>query len=1824
MHRNHTPRGRLFPLISLRPILMAAAVVLSAAFPAAGSAGAAGAGVTRAVPADFPTIQGAIDAAGNGDTIVVAPGLYRERINFKGKAITLKSSEGPRTTFINGSHKGSVVTLSSGEWNTSVLTGFTIQNGGPQSGLLSGGGIYIENASPIISNNIITGNSACDGAGIFASGSPIIRNNTISGNRQEGCSGGNGGGGIALLGGSGEVVDNLIVSNLMPESRGGGISLARPEGKHTVRGNIIRNNRAGWGGGGAYLITSEESRLVQNVIFGNSSERGGGVLIDLGGTLLHNTITDNYAHIGAGISFGRNPGSGEIANNIITGGNGQTVIYSEMDASANRPLRRNVLFSSSNTIFGGSYVGYDLAGNVAADPRLSASAYGYFGLMSGSPAIDAGDSTIAGIPSTDITGSPRFVAGIAGGPAAVDAGAFEFDPSEPRVELVGIPSPVSRDSETFSITVVGDDLLSYRFAVDDGTFSEDLPADVPQLNLGNLSPGSHTVAVAGAFRTGRQRVESATVAHWTIDNAPPVTTAIPGSGTFNERQTVTLSCDDGTGSGCVETLYCLGPDCVPNTRYEGPIAVNSPTALRYYSHDAFGYAESITTASYNFTATVSGRATDSVTGAGTPLVRVNAYDAATGMYRGSAETSSTGEFLISGLPAGIYKFSFYGNGYATMWYGGSLSASGARTVVVAAPGTKSGIDAALTKGGSIAGTVTDAVSGAGVEGVNVTILDYYSVFTDSTGAYLISGLPAGKYTVQFQPPYNSPYLKGDTATVSVTAPLVAGGIDCRLKRGGAITGTVTSSTGAAMPDVHVSAIDAITGGQLTTTNTDSSGQYTLAGLPSGNYKISFTSYGYGTGWYAASSTPSGATVLSVTAPETLSGTDYVLKQGGTITGTVRDKVSGAGIANAYVSAFDIAMHGYFSGSYTDSSGAYSLSGLPSGTYLIRFSAPGYVEQWAGGTDEQGTGTSIAVAAPGTTAGVDGALTTGGSISGTIVDKKTGIPLQSICVGAYRGAELLWTSAACTDDSGRYSIDSLPSGSYRLQTYMNGQGYYDQWYTEAGTSTPRSVAVVAPNATTGMDFALEQGGVISGRVFDRETNEPLAGAAITAIGVGSSYVVSGYTDSQGAYTIISVPSGNYKVDFNASGYISRWFGDEETEGAAATVAVTAGSETAGVDAYLSRGGRISGTVSDGSTGAGVSGVQVYAIDRSTGSWEGAAYTDENGRYTITQLRSGSYRVKVDPFFGSAYLGRWYGSPCADTVSVTAPAETGGIDIPLIRGGSITGRVTDAVTGLGIRQVNISWTAGGAGYGTTIGSNYIDETGSYTLSGLLPGMYTVSFSADGYIRGTSAIATITGTEIVSGIDVALAPGARISGTLRDAVTGSPLPGIMVMAVGSTYGAGASTTFSSSSGSYTLSGLPAGEYRIYFGAGGAAAGYLRSSYADPVTVAAAESVTGVDSALHRAGALTGRVIDPLTGEPVADVAAVAHDPVTGARVAGAYSDQSGIYTIWVPSGTYSIEFPARRDSDGGYLGRWYGAETTAVQVAVEAPEVIKLADTPLSRGGAIFGRVVVNSCFAASSIAIVVYDAQTGETVTTVGVGLDYADAFSIGGLPSGRYKLFVDTGGSDFVRQWYPNSGGFEGAQEIEVRAGSVSGGIEITLESAGGIVSGTVCSGWSGNVQLRDRFSGAIVAQTSATAGAFRFTGIPDGTYSVFFSADGRLWYAAGSGDASSVVVSGAVAVPIEACPGWPLQGVPTITDVMKALRITVGSLDATPDLMEVFDIAPVVAGVSSPDGKVDISDVVILLRLAVGLPVFGPPTSGGGGSVISTGSGFVLEQVGGQ
>jgi parallel beta-helix repeat protein len=207
------------------------------------------------VPGDYSTIQDAIDNAYAGDEVLVSDGTYPENINFIGKAITVRSVNGPNVTIIDGGFNESVVKFINNEGVDSVLEGFTIQRG------LStlGGGILCEFSSPTITDCIIKENRASSGAGIYCdSATPTISNCTIILNLAD-----DNGGGVYYLTSSPSITKCNIGKNRAWGS-GGGIYCNNSD--PTITNCTITGNEAyGLSGGGIECF--ESSPTITNCTF---------------------------------------------------------------------------------------------------------------------------------------------------------------------------------------------------------------------------------------------------------------------------------------------------------------------------------------------------------------------------------------------------------------------------------------------------------------------------------------------------------------------------------------------------------------------------------------------------------------------------------------------------------------------------------------------------------------------------------------------------------------------------------------------------------------------------------------------------------------------------------------------------------------------------------------------------------------------------------------------------------------------------------------------------------------------------------------------------------------------------------------------------------------------------------------------------------------------------------------------------------------------------------------------------------------------------------------------------------------------------------------------------------------------------------------------------------------------------------------------------------------------------------------------------------------------------------------------------------------------
>ncbi len=394
------------------------------------------------VPDDYSTIQGAIDAAADGDTIFVAAGVYVENIDFLGKEIEVIGIDGAESTTINGlgdtlgPDYPDVVTFASGEISHSVLQGFTVEYGSRHGIHCDGAsptivdnivqlnesdGVRLVDSSPIFERNVIRDHSGfvVSGLAAFGSYSLVIRDCAFSNNQAE-----FGPAGLYLVDESGDdsvvVLENCTVTENVSDFVCGGLLSGIPT---TLKDCFFSGNSTGAFGpgaaivepafvtggvtvelegcrffdnagayGGAIMIPEEAGVVIERCVFaGNSASERGGALNVPGDpvTVPADTMTFDRCTF--------------VANSAPLGAvAAQGTSSTTLPADATIEFRNCIIWGSDaplfelsdgvvNVTYSDVEGGYDGVGNIDADPLFVDLEDADYRLLGGSPCIDAGD-----------------------------------------------------------------------------------------------------------------------------------------------------------------------------------------------------------------------------------------------------------------------------------------------------------------------------------------------------------------------------------------------------------------------------------------------------------------------------------------------------------------------------------------------------------------------------------------------------------------------------------------------------------------------------------------------------------------------------------------------------------------------------------------------------------------------------------------------------------------------------------------------------------------------------------------------------------------------------------------------------------------------------------------------------------------------------------------------------------------------------------------------------------------------------------------------------------------------------------------------------------------------------------------------------------------------------------------------------------------------------------------------------------------------------------------------------------------------------------------
>lgn len=294
------------------------------------------------VPADHPTIQAGIDAAKDGDTVLVADGTYsgvgNVNIDFLGKQIVVKSENGPEATIVDcqliPNTRGFI--FQNKETNDVVLEGFTITNGNHEGKggiyctnsaptikncyiLSNRGGIYCVDSNPKIIDSKISNNNSVAGVSFWGHpeyddtkiNRPRLTNCIVSENENAGIS--------SFDGASVEIIGCIVSKNKncgissdyfssvyiryckIFQNTGGGIKGTEYSGLN-ITDSIIKQNTAG-NGGGIFCSPTSRLKVIGCVIAENIATEGGGIDIysSFGhASIAYCTITRNTANVRGG------------------------------------------------------------------------------------------------------------------------------------------------------------------------------------------------------------------------------------------------------------------------------------------------------------------------------------------------------------------------------------------------------------------------------------------------------------------------------------------------------------------------------------------------------------------------------------------------------------------------------------------------------------------------------------------------------------------------------------------------------------------------------------------------------------------------------------------------------------------------------------------------------------------------------------------------------------------------------------------------------------------------------------------------------------------------------------------------------------------------------------------------------------------------------------------------------------------------------------------------------------------------------------------------------------------------------------------------------------------------------------------------------------------------------------------------------------------------------------------------------------------------------------------------------------------------------------
>jgi len=529
---------------------------------------------------------------------------------------------------------------------------------------------------------------------------------------------------------------------------------------------------------------------------------------------------------------------------------------------------------------------------------------------------------------------------------------------------------------------------------------------------------------------------------------------------------------------------------------------------------------------------------------------------------------------------------------------------------------------------------------------------------------------------------------------------------------GTITGRFIDADGNPLSQVFVSASGSSGGGGFGVTAAD--GSYTLGDLSPGSYTVAFQLPESGlTQWAHGKTSAANADQFAVTAGAT-TVVDERLLPTGSMSGRLTDS-GGNPVPSASVAAFpaDGSGNSLFTTSGPD--GRYTFPRIFPGSYKVEFRPPGGAADWAHQKRGFDTADVFTVVVGGTTT-VDEQLPPTGTIAGHLVDLD-GTPAVGYQVQVFdpAGSSL----GGSTDASGFYQVSGLFEGAYTV-SFTSPDAHRSQWaHQKLAQEQADQVTVVGGQVTT-VDDTLLPTGNLRLTAHDAITGDPIMEFCVNGLPTLNAcptdgvVVADGITARRYDVSVLTFDGRHLELDLRLQ---------------------VDANQTATVDVAVPVGGSLRTVVTDRQTGAPAVGcLNAVALFSSGAPAEGEGFCpDDQGRVTVGPLAPGPYQLLVktnDGVHGWQWVTTNGGTGdrlTATIVTVTAGQTTSAPPVRLDPAGSISGTVTDAVTGVPVPFACVSATplpsawerAGACPAGT-------DAAGHYTINNLGPYAWPVEFT------------------------------------------------------------------------------------------------------------------------------------------------------------------------------------------------------------------------------------------------------------------------------------------------------------------------------------------------------------------------------------------------------------------------------------------------------------------------------------------------------------------